>query len=531
MSDNYNQGQGAYPTQPASYYPGGQPPGGPRQSNLKWYLTIGGLLLIILALLAVAFDVLPFSSDDEAAEATYVVVEQPPAAPVFEEAGSEGTDPFFPINLQLAGFEQEMGEPASPEAVVSGLFGGTAENTCDPQRLIDFLLQNPRKGLAWATVQGIRFEEIPAYINSLTVRVLAEPTTVLNHGFSERTGAAYEIESTLAAGTAVLVDNQGDVRTRCYCGNPIKPKPVGHRPPRCLLLAQSVFIEPRSTTGRPGATNDVVYTGRTTSDLEWTQVAWGGRSETETGWTPTANIQLGYCVPEVVLPPPATAPPFPTPLVTPSPFPTVTPGPTTSPVPTPRPTTPPPAPQPTTPPPAPQPTTPPTPVPSATPTVVTTPTATPTRVPTPLRLSCSISNIRPSVGETIQISGSSTPNDPAVVLSIDHGDGTIDPNNPSFAVYLAPGDYQVRLLSNFNGLMQELFCGTVTVSGGDGTSCQNVQVIGLSESSANSVAAANGCTTRVVHRDGVDIPGTTDFRFDRINLWIGDGIVFDSSVG
>ena len=142
--------------------------------------------------------------------------------PVFEPASGGGDDPFFPLDMQLVDFQEDTGEPATEEMVESGLFGGTAEETCDQERLIEFLLGSPDKAEAWASVQGITVGELPSYIRGLDVRVLAEPATVINHGFDEVSGSAYEVETTLDAGTAVLVDENGDIRTRCYCGNPIR---------------------------------------------------------------------------------------------------------------------------------------------------------------------------------------------------------------------------------------------------------------------------------------------------------------------
>ena len=58
------------------------------------------------------------------------------------------------------------------------------------------------------------------------------------------------------------VDSNGDIRTRCYCGNPIKPKPPEHMPPRCLVYGTFVYIEPAGTTKREGAARDVLLTGQ-----------------------------------------------------------------------------------------------------------------------------------------------------------------------------------------------------------------------------------------------------------------------------
>jgi hypothetical protein len=102
------------------------------------------------------------------------------------------------------------------------LYGGTGElSECSKRQLTEFLQANPEKAEAWAGVQGITVDEIPAFIESLLVAKLTKNTRVTNHGFKD--GKAYPIQSVLEPGTAVLVDADGGLRVRCKCGNPLKP--------------------------------------------------------------------------------------------------------------------------------------------------------------------------------------------------------------------------------------------------------------------------------------------------------------------
>lgn len=55
--------------------------------------------------------------------------------------------------------------------------------------------------------------------------------------------------------------------------------------------------------------------------------------------------------------------------------------------------------------------------------------------------------------------------------------------------------------------------------------------VGMSESEATAAIAAAGGSVRVVSRDGEDFPMTMDYRFDRVNLRIEDGIVTDATIG
>ncbi|MEM9607118.1 MAG: DUF6777 domain-containing protein [Actinomycetota bacterium] len=144
-----------------------------------------------------------------------------------ERANSVGPDPFtdslsftdvtVPGELRSIAFGDGV---TVVDGTAPGLYGGTGSDAeCDPAQLIAFLAQEPDKAEAWAGVQGIEVDEIPAYISSLTPAVLMEDTWVTNHGY--RDGRATPRQSILEAGTAVLVDDQGVPRARCKCGNPL----------------------------------------------------------------------------------------------------------------------------------------------------------------------------------------------------------------------------------------------------------------------------------------------------------------------
>lgn len=284
--------------QPQFPPPAPRPDGSPTHSGRNRQLaTIAVLVLAIAGLIGVAAVFLVDRGDDPVAEEpTYVVTEAPAFQPVFQPRGVEGENAFFPVRAQIATYERQSANPVTADAIESGLFGGTAENTCDPERLIRFLHDNPAEGRAWAAAQGIELDEVADFIRSLDVQVLAAPAEVLNHGFDPLTGTAYEFAATLEAGTAVLVDANGDVRVRCYCGNPVKPRPPVHRPPRCVQVPALVATAPGSGDRRSGVPADVVLTGRVTrvDDAEWTEIAYGPDGST-TGWTPTSNLDRGLC--------------------------------------------------------------------------------------------------------------------------------------------------------------------------------------------------------------------------------------------
>ena len=101
-----------------------------------------------------------------------------------------------------------------------GLYGGTRKvSSCDVEKQIRTLGAEPDKNKAFASVLDIDPTGVPAYLRSLTPVQLRLDTRVTNHGF--RNGAATSFQSVLQSGTAVLVDDRGEPRVRCACGNPL----------------------------------------------------------------------------------------------------------------------------------------------------------------------------------------------------------------------------------------------------------------------------------------------------------------------
>ncbi len=157
---------------------------------------------------------------------------------VFLQATSEdGPDPFtdsvadMRVDQLTSNGDDIAGDPVSGVAggdssiesvdgATPGLYGGTEnESVCDPQAMVDYLMDNPDKAQAWADAEGIEVDGIPDYVDSLTPVILREDTRVTNHGFVDGTANAFQ--AVLQAGTAVLVDDRGVPRVRCACGNPL----------------------------------------------------------------------------------------------------------------------------------------------------------------------------------------------------------------------------------------------------------------------------------------------------------------------
>ena len=146
-----------------------------------------------------------------------------------EPVSSAGANPFTgAVGGDTAGVKPPAGAtggaggPATYKGNMPGLYGGTRNHhSCDAEKLITFLEQNPGKAAAWAQTLGIQTSQIRDYVTGLTAVVLRTDTRVTNHGYVN--GRANPIQAVLEAGTAVLVDRYGRPVVKCYCGNPLTP--------------------------------------------------------------------------------------------------------------------------------------------------------------------------------------------------------------------------------------------------------------------------------------------------------------------
>jgi hypothetical protein len=148
--------------------------------------------------------------------------------------------------------------PADIDSLVTvkaakGPFGGSGSNfVCDRERLISFLDERPDHLRAWARVEAIQptAARVAAYIRALRPATLIEPTRVTTHTFQR--GRAVASQAILAAGTAVLVDEQGAIRVRCRTGAPLldpvlasdercQACPANYRPSRSVQVAEAYY--------------------------------------------------------------------------------------------------------------------------------------------------------------------------------------------------------------------------------------------------------------------------------------------------
>jgi hypothetical protein len=233
---------------PAPAVPAATQPPEPRRRRRG----LGLLLLAAIVIAGVAFVLVAKPFGNLGLPGSPGVGAAGPGEIFLEPATAVGPDPFMP-SVATATAAPSQPQPASPSVTVTatpssapsasaseaiavrtipggevGLYGGTRNNTeCDKEQLVTFLEQNPDKAAAWAAVQGIQPSDIRSFVATLTPVVLQHDTRVTNHGF--RNGVADARQSVLQAGTAVLLDDRGVPRARCFCGNPLLapiPAPV-----------------------------------------------------------------------------------------------------------------------------------------------------------------------------------------------------------------------------------------------------------------------------------------------------------------
>lgn len=230
-----------------------------------------------------------------------------------EPIDSAGENPFtenvgddMPDVRPPRGAVRPAGGPPTYRGGLPGLYGGTRDYaTCDAEKLVDFLEQNPDKAAAWAGVLGIKVTEIRTYVDRLTPVLLRTDTRVTNHGFVN--GRATSLQSVLQAGTAVFVNSYGEPVVKCYCGNPLTP-PVLYREPVYVGPRWPTFEVRHITIIKQSITIIKTYT---LYDPE-TRTTFERPAGTDGGSDAELDLDLPPMMTPPTTPPPTQAPPPPT---------------------------------------------------------------------------------------------------------------------------------------------------------------------------------------------------------------------------
>jgi hypothetical protein len=211
---------------PTQQQPPAQPPQPPQPPSgggrNPWPYVVAAV--VALALLVGGAIVL-FAGDEEAEAQT--VRFQAPTEP--------GPDPFTRATDVRGKEKVEVG---------SGPFGGTGSDlVCDRELLIESLQARPDRLREWARIIGVdpTPRAVARYIRTLRPVTLTTDVRVTNHSFVN--GRAVPFQSILQAGTAVLVDRDGNYIARCRCGNPLA-EPIFIPEARCLFCPDD-YVPPR----------------------------------------------------------------------------------------------------------------------------------------------------------------------------------------------------------------------------------------------------------------------------------------------
>jgi hypothetical protein len=199
------------PTPPAGT--AATPPPPPRRRGLSRNVIVALVVVVALVVAAVVIALVVASGGGDSTAKKKEVFTEPISSTRNPFSPPVGQDSSNVTPVQQGGNTTQTGGQ-------QGLYGGTLQQgTCDKTQLVTFLQQNPDKGTAWAGALGITPDQISTYVQRLTPVILRSDTRVTNHGF--KNGRATSFQTVLQAGTAVLVDEKGEVVTKCYCGNPL----------------------------------------------------------------------------------------------------------------------------------------------------------------------------------------------------------------------------------------------------------------------------------------------------------------------
>ncbi|WP_433028539.1 DUF6777 domain-containing protein [Actinomycetospora sp. CA-053990] len=232
--------------------PGAAPPG--RSRGVK--LAVAAVALAIAAGTATALARLDPGPDNEYQTVSYA-----------------GADPFTaPVGTDVPGMPPVDAGGERPADTPQMYAADPAAPACDATALLSALQTDPARGTAWAQVQRIAPDQLPAYVQGLTPVVLRTPTAVVDHGY--RDGTFAPTPAVLAAGTAVFVNSYGQPTVKCFSGNPLTPgqssdPAVTTVVPAAAPIATHTFRHPATggPVSRPGKP-DTTGSGPVPTDID-----------------------------------------------------------------------------------------------------------------------------------------------------------------------------------------------------------------------------------------------------------------------
>jgi hypothetical protein len=210
-----------------TFSPQGPPQLPPKGSGISMRTTVIVLVAALAVLVGIgALLAGPISSPNKSAAPSSSPAPVPAASTVaLEPTASAGANPFMaPVGKDQPNLAAPVNTAGQFTGDTPGLYGDNGNQTsCDGKALLGNLQADQQRAAAWAGALGIKPEDIPGFVNTLTPVVLRSDTAVTSHGYANGTYTAYP--AVLQAGTAVFVDNYGEPTVKCYSGDPLTAPP------------------------------------------------------------------------------------------------------------------------------------------------------------------------------------------------------------------------------------------------------------------------------------------------------------------
>ncbi len=197
---------------------------------------------------------LPFDEQgDDAFTISFALAPDEPLK-AFVEAGGPQSSDAEPANTEPGavadgGSTAVTGVAGTDEGVFAGSEGVAP---CAPDELVAALTPDAPETAPWAEVQGIEVDAVAAFITSLTSTVLTADTRVTDHRLVD--GAAQPRQAVLQIGTAVMVDEFGELQVRCASGSPLAPPEPIEDTTSYIGVAWDTFTPDNTVTVIPAPT-------------------------------------------------------------------------------------------------------------------------------------------------------------------------------------------------------------------------------------------------------------------------------------
>ena len=285
--------------------------------------TVIGILVLLLGGLAIFASIQLLATE----KVLYLEPEDPGPDPFTPPAVFTSDSPGPPAPIDPSVPISTPTEEASPGDNPGPVGGTVKKGDCDSELLIQYLNANPERRALWLDKLEVLVDDFEDYLRNATPAILSRDTRATTFGPAD--GAATDIQAILAAGTSVLVDEQGDIVVRCFSGSPLtQPRQIKYNcascppdlppPPPCNRTCYNVpsatpAVSSTTTSSLPASSTTTTTRPLTSTTARRTAVRTPTarrRATTTTRTTPPAPVTATFFSTQPrTFPPAATAPP------------------------------------------------------------------------------------------------------------------------------------------------------------------------------------------------------------------------------